>query len=248
VVFIAFAGEEAGKKGSKYYIDHPGRFPVDQTIGMLNLDTIGRLQKGKLLVIGGSSAREWAHIFQGAGYVTGVGVTMVPEDLDSSDQASFHAAGVPAVQLFTGPHLDYHKPTDTADKIDAEGLLKVADVAKEAVVYLANRQEFLSIELKREGKASQSGEKTARKVSLGTMPDFAFQGAGYRLSGVVPGSPAETAGLQEGDIIIRVGETGINGMQDLSAILQKLSPGETITVIYKRGEREIAAAIAPIAK
>lgn len=248
VVFIAFAGEEAGKKGSKYYIDHPGRFPIDQTIGMLNIDTVGRLQKGKLLVIGGSSAREWAHIFRGAGYVTGVEVTMVAEDLDSSDQASFHAAGVPAVQLFTGPHLDYHKPTDTADKIDADGLLRVADVAKEAVVYLANRQEFLSVELKRDGKAPQPQEKSARQISLGTMPDFAFQGTGYRLSGVAPGSPAEIAGLQEGDVIIRVGDTEITGMRDLSVILQKLSPGETITVIYKRGEREIAAAITPVAK
>ena len=107
---------------------------------MLNFDTVGRLGKNKLLILGAGSAREWAHIFSGASIVTGVEVETVSKELDSSDQVSFDVAGVPAVQLFTGPHADYHRPSDTVDKIDAEGLVKVASVANEAIEYLAGRE------------------------------------------------------------------------------------------------------------
>jgi hypothetical protein len=238
LVFVAFTGEEVGKLGSLHYVATQERFPVSRTIAMLNLDTVGRLGKGKLLVIGGSSAREWVHIFQGAGYVTGVEMALVNEDLDSSDQTSFHTAGVPAVQLFTGPHLDYHRPTDTPDKIDADGLLKVAAVAREAIDYLVNRKEPLNTGLKPGNAAAPAPTAAARKVSLGTVPDFAFQGKGYRLSGVVPGSPAEMSGLREGDIIIRLGATEITGLRDLSGVLRQLTPGETVNVGYIRDGKE----------
>ena len=113
IVFAAFTGEEAGKKGSKYYTANEKRYPIQQTVAMLNLDTVGRMQKNRLLILGAGSAREWAHIFRGAGYLAGTEVEAITEELDSSDQKSFQEAGVPAVQLFTGPHEDYHRPTDT---------------------------------------------------------------------------------------------------------------------------------------
>ena len=153
-------------------------------IGMVNLDTVGRLGKKKLLVLGGSSAREWVHIFRGAGFVTGVEIEMVSEDLDSSDQKSFQEAGVPAVQLFSGPHLDYHRPTDTVDKIDRPGLVKIASVAKEVIEYLAGRPEPLTSTLN-PGACKPPVPKTERKVTLGTVPDFAYKGKGVRLAGVV---------------------------------------------------------------
>ena len=119
IVFVAFTGEEEGKLGSDYYVRNEKQYPVSKCIGMVNLDTVGRLEKRKLLVLGSGSAREWVHIFRGAGFVTGVDIEMVSQELDSSDQKSFQQAGVPAVQLFSGPTPDYHRPTDTADKIDA---------------------------------------------------------------------------------------------------------------------------------
>ncbi|HEY6010129.1 MAG TPA: M20/M25/M40 family metallo-hydrolase, partial [Nitrospirota bacterium] len=130
IVFIAFSGEEAGRLGSKFYTANGKHYPASECIGMVNLDTVGRLGKRKLLVLGSSSAKEWPHIFRGAGFVTGVEIDLVSEDLDSSDQKSFNEAGVPAVQLFSGPHLDYHRPGDTVEKIDPDGLVKVASVAK----------------------------------------------------------------------------------------------------------------------
>lgn len=239
IVFVAFTGEEAGKTGSKFFVKNYTRFPVEKCTGMLNLDTVGRLGKGKLLVIGGNSAKEWVHIFRGAGFATGVETEMVSEELDSSDQTSFHEAGVPAVQLFTGAHPDYHRPSDTVDKIDPDGLVKVASVSKEVVEYLSKREEPLSVTLK-SGQKSESPVK-ARKVSLGIIPDFSYTGKGYRISGVVPGSPAEKAGLKEGDIITGINSVPVNSLKDISNILKSLNPGDQISIIFSRDGKETTA-------
>jgi hypothetical protein len=236
IVFVAFSGEESGRRGSKYYSKNMNRWPVKDCIGMVNLDTVGRLGKNKLLVLGAGSAREWVHLFRGAGFVTGVDIETVSAELDSSDQKSFQEAGVPAVQLFSGPNLDYHRSTDTADKIDPDGLVKVASVAKEALEYLAERPGSLTA-------PSQTGRTDTaqtgpRKVGLGTIPDFAYDGKGFRLSGVVPGSPAEAAGLREGDILIRMNDASIGNLKDFSDILKTLKPGDTVSIIYLRDGKE----------
>jgi C-terminal processing protease CtpA/Prc len=206
---------------------------------MINLDTVGRLEKKKLLILGTGSAREWEHIFRGAGFVTGVEIKTVSDDLDSSDQKSFQEAGVPAVQLFSGPHLDYHRPTDTVDKIDTDGLLKVTSVAKEALEYLAGRAEPLSSNLGGERGGEDLSKTKLRKVSLGTVPDYTFQGEGYRLSGVVNGSPADSADLREGDIIVRIDGVVIRSLRDVSNSLKSLKPGDRIKITFVREEKEM---------
>lgn len=238
IVFVAFTGEEAGKRGSKHYVAEEKRFPVEQSIGMVNLDTVGRLEKKKLLILGAGSAQEWVHIFRGAGFVTGVEIETVSEELDSSDQKSFQEAGIPAVQLFSGPHLDYHRPTDTEDKIDPDDLVTVASVTKEIIEYLAGRKEPLTPTLNKASNQTTPTQKKARKVSLGTIPDFAYQGKGYRLSGVVPDSPAEEAGLKEGDLIVQIGPKQIGNLRDLSNVLKSLTPGDRIVVVFLRGGKE----------
>jgi aminopeptidase N len=143
IVFVAFTGEEAGLLGSRHYVEHPV-FPLDKTIGVINLDTVGRLFDKKVSVIATGSASEWPHIFRGAGFVTGVEGRMIPDALESSDQKSFIDRGVPAVQIFTEPHADYHRPGDTADKVDGPGLVKVATFVKEGIVYLGEREQPLT--------------------------------------------------------------------------------------------------------
>jgi aminopeptidase N len=235
IVCVAFSGEEAGRAGSRYYINSSEPYPVSRVIAMLNLDTVGRLFDGKLMVFGSETASEWPPIFRGIGFVTGIASVMVNEPLDASDQVSFHEAGVPAVQLFTGPHTDYHRPGDTADKIDADGLVKVAEVSRQVIEYLASREQPLSSTL--EGATPAQPRDGSRKVSLGTIPDFTYQGEGYRLDGVVPGSAAEQAGLQKMDIITAIDDQAIQGIRDLSAILKQLEPGQTIVIDYLRDEQ-----------
>lgn len=236
IVFVAFTGEEAGKRGSKYYVAHQKRYPAKKCLAMINLDTVGRLEGRELLVLGASSAMEWPHIFRDAGFLTGVEIGLVSEQLDSSDQVSFEEAGVPAVQLFTGPHPDYHRPTDTPDKIDPGGMIKIASVAKEVIEYLSALEKPLSATLK---KASGIEGKKERKVVLGAIPDFSHTGKGFRVSGVVPGSPAEGSGLKEGDIIIGVNSRTVDGIKDLSEILKSLSPGSRVTLTFVREGKEL---------
>ncbi|NIS60350.1 MAG: M20/M25/M40 family metallo-hydrolase [Proteobacteria bacterium] len=247
VVFVAFTGEEAGREGSKHYVTNQKRYPSELCIGMVNMDTVGRLGKNKLLVLGASSAKEWIHILRGAHFVTGVDVEAVTQELDSSDQKSFHEAGIPAVQLFSGPHGDYHRPTDTVDKIDAEGLLKVASVAKEVVEYLAGREEPMTTTV-RPSNIVETTPKGERKVGLGTIPDFTFSGDGYRLSGVVPGSPAELAGLKSGDVIVGIGSDAVHNLKALSDILKSLNPGDKVTITFLREGKETTVEAEVVAK
>lgn len=239
LVFVAFTGEEAGKLGSGYYAANQKQYPLEKCVGMLNLDTVGRLGKNKLLVLGAGSAREWVHIFRGASFVTGVELETVSSDLDSSDQISFQTAGVPAVQLFTGPHADYHRPTDTPEKIDAEGLEKVASVAKEVIEYLAGREEMLTVTMNKNQKPVSSSKKNERKVSLGTIPDFAYSGRGCRISGVLPETPAEVCGLKEGDVIVRINSEHVSNLKELSDILKSLNPGDRIKITFLRNNEEM---------
>jgi len=243
VVFAAFTAEETGRIGSLRYVEKFADLPPDSCRAMINLDTVGRLGKGKLMVLGGSSARDWVHIFRGAGFLSGVEVEMVTENLDSSDHVSFLEAGIPAVQLFGGPHLDYHRPGDTPDKIDADGLLRIAALTREVLQYLASREEPLAASLPAGGeeRPKTRSSEDRRKSSLGTVPDFTFPGPGVRLAGVVPGSPAEKAGLREGDVLHAVGETGISDLRELAAALRRLSPGTPVTLRFSREGRQLSA-------
>ncbi len=239
VVFVAFTGEEDGRKGSRYYLADQQRYGKHHILGMVNIDTVGRLRNNKLLILGAGSAREWEHIVRGAGHVSGIEVDLVSEELDSSDQKSFQEAGIPAVQFFSGAHVDYHRPTDTADKIDAEGLVKVASVAKGVIEYLANRQNPLTASITPE--TTESEPKKERKVSFGIIPDFAYQGQGCRVAGVIQGSQAEKAGLREGDIVIGINEQRIGTLRDFSDFLKTVNPGDSLSITFLRDGKQMAA-------
>ncbi len=239
VVFVAFTGEEAGRLGSRHYVQHAGAYPAGKMIAMLNLDTVGRLGDKPLTVFGSGSAEEWVHIFRGAAYATGATVTPVADDFGTSDQTSFIDAGVPAVQLFGSLHADIHRPTDTLDKIDVAGMVKVTELLNEAAVYLAARPEALTSTLAGgEQQLPASAPPDKRRVSLGTVPDFAFSGEGVRIDGVRPGSPAAQAGLQPGDVIIMVNEFPVGDMRDYAAVLRQLNPGDEVRVRFRRGDVE----------
>jgi hypothetical protein len=243
ILFIAFTGEESDLRGSRYYINKPPAYPVNKIMGVLNLDTVGRLGENKLLVINSSSASEWKHIAMGVGFVTGIGYELVAEDLDASDQVSFIKAGVPAIQLFSGPNMDYHRPTDVAEKIDPAGMVKVATFSREIIGYLAEREEPMTFSGGEKSESSTAAKPGGRRVGSGIMPDFAFQGGGVKASEVAADSPAAKAGLQKGDVIIKLGEQTIGTLRDYSNALKTYKPGDTTTIVYKRGDKELTSEI-----
>jgi aminopeptidase N len=234
ILFAAFTGEETGRLGSRHFVEQAAA--GSQAFAMINLDTVGRMGENPLTVFASGSAEEWQHILRGAGYMSGVTVRTVADDFGSSDQTSFIEAGVPAVQLFGGAHADMHRPSDTPDKIDADGLVKVANVLYEALTYLAGRTEPLSTTLSGGAVAGQSAAK--RRVSFGTLPDFAFEGQGVRLDGVGSGSPAARAGLQAGDVIVAVNGAPVTSLSNYAAALRALAPGDRIAVRYLRAGSE----------
>ena len=247
VVFVAFSGEEWGRKGSKHFAAGV-RAAARRPYAMINMDAVGRLGEKKLMVLGAESASEWPHIAMGVGFTTGVESECISDGPAGSDHVSFHEIGVPAVQVFSGLHTDYHAPGDTPDKVDADGLVKVATFVRESAVYLAERDRPLEIHLPEPGAAKPAEEpakapkkaapKKGRRVSLGTMPDFAYRGPGVRLGGIVPGSPAEAAGLAKGDVLVRFDGKPVKDLRGYTDLLYAKSPGDTVEIVYKRGDEE----------
>src|SRR5262249_23767036 len=152
------------------------------------------------------SAREMPFIFLGAGAVTGVPVQSVAQEINASDHTAFVEAGVPAVQLFASVANDYHRVTDTADKLDYAGMGKVSAVLKEAADYLSARAEpmnYTGSAVAAQPRApAAAGAAPTRRVATGIVPDMAFQGEGVRVGSVAAGSGAANAGLREGDRLL----------------------------------------------
>ncbi|MFN3739949.1 MAG: M28 family peptidase, partial [Thermodesulfovibrionales bacterium] len=128
LIFIAFTGEEDRRLGSRYFVEHA---ELNKCIAMINLDTVGRLQDKRPFIIGASSAKEWPLILKEASLISGIDLDLVKEELDSSDQKSFEEAGIPAIQIFSGPHEDYHRITDSMDKLDIDGMIEIGNFTKE---------------------------------------------------------------------------------------------------------------------
>jgi hypothetical protein len=244
IIFIAFSGEESGLLGSRYYIKNAKKYPAKKIIGALNLDTVGRLGKNKILILNSSSASEWKHIARGIGFVTGIDYELVSQDLDASDQVSFIEAGVPAIQIFSGPHRDYHRPSDRVEKIDVAGMVKIASFTREAIAYLAEREEPMTFTGSGKTSAKKpAAARTGRKVGTGIMPDFAYQGKGVRAAEVAPGSPAANAGLQKGDVIIKLGDRNVGNLREYSDALKSYQPGDITTIVFLHEEKELTSKI-----
>jgi hypothetical protein len=248
LVFVAFSGEEAGRAGSKHFVESPNPFPLEGVRGVINIDTVGRLFDGQVSVLGTGTADEWQHIFRGSSFVTGVKSRNVPESAEASDQMSFIEVGIPGVQIFTSAHADYHRPSDTADKVDTAGLVKVATFVKEAVTYMGGREEPLTVKISaadpgQETAAASPGPSSGRRVRFGTIPDFAFQGPGVRIESVAPESPAAKAGLQAGDILVRIESQELADLRGYSDVLKTLEPGQTVTATVLREGEELEVSV-----
>jgi hypothetical protein len=238
LVFAVVTAEEAGRIGSRHLMKTlaAGTAPF----ACVNLDTVGRLDAGKLYVLNADSAREWRFIFMGVGYTTGAPIAVVSEPLDSSDQVSCLEIGVPAVQLFSGPNEDYHRPSDTVDRIDAAGMAVVAEAAHAAVGYLAERTEPLTVTISSDASTQAApGSGTERRASLGTMPDFSHSGGGVRVQQVMPESAAEAAGILAGDIVVALGGQEVSDLRGYSALLKAQRPGDEVTVTVLRDGDEV---------
>jgi len=231
VVFVAFAGEESGLLGSNYYVEHPV-VPLKQTIAMLNLDMVGRMREQKLMVLGSQSGRQFGDLLKRVNRRHGLNLSTVASRAGASDQVAFYAHKIPVMHFFTGLHADYHRPSDDFEKLNLEGMARVArlvaDVA-EAVARMPQPPEFAQL------SSGKRGGRSSERAYLGTVPDFGAQdGKGYAIAGVTPGGPADRAGLRAGDIVVRFGESLIGSLDDMQTALTRHKSGQRVPVVVVR--------------
>jgi len=261
LIFIAFSGEEDGLFGSKYYVSNPV-WPLDKTVAMINLDMVGRLNEKKLNVGGIGTASEWESLITkenrpaildripdnvpitSKNSVNPFSLALNQDGFGPSDHSSFYGKQIPVLFLFTGTHLDYHKPSDTAEKINYRGLVHV-------VAYVA-RLLFLIDEnptrpTYKTAPTSQQNARMGFSVSLGTIPSYADSTDGMELDGVRDDSPASKAGLKKGDKIIKLAGKEIKNVYDYTAALGEMKAGQEYEVVLKRGSETLTMKIIPAA-
>jgi len=242
LLFIAFSAEEEGLLGSRHYVKNPV-LPLDKTAAMINMDMIGR-QKNNVLIVGGTgSSPGWKQLLEKINQ--GPQFQLKFEDGSfggSSDHASFYEANVPILFFFTGVHEDYHRPSDDYDKINIQGQTRIVEFVYEVARQVASQQERPAF-TKIKGGEQQRG--SGFRVYLGTVPDYAEQTEGVKLSGVREGSPAEKAGIRGGDIIVKLGNRDIKNIYDYTYALQEMKGGEEIEIVVMRDGQKLSLKITP---
>ena len=234
LLFAAFSGEEAGILGSSFYVRH---WTVDSSKVrmMLNMDMIGRLkdQQNGLAVFGVGTATEFKPYFDSL-KADRMRLSFLEPGTGPSDHVAFYNSGIPVLHFFSGAHEDYHKPSDTPDKIDYDGLSRVTELAASVVRHFDSLPSPLTFQ---RTKGTDEGKRRAEyKVTLGIMPDYTTPAKGLPVGGVTPDRPGEKAGIKKGDIIIRLGTIGIEDIYGYMSALSKFNKGDSATVVVVRAK------------
>jgi hypothetical protein len=233
IVFVAFSAEELGLYGSRHYANHPS-LPLSSARAMINLDMVGRLQEDRVTVFGARSARELSGIVTDEARKLGLEIRE-SDGIGRSDHMSFYSKKVPVLHLFTGIHADYHRPGDTWEKLNYEGMKRIAALVAGTAQRIADAREpfeFVALPARRSG--SEPGERPTLRTYLGSIPDYDSDNKGVRLAGVSPGSPAALAGLRAGDVITEFAGKKIQNIEDLMGQLSSKKPGDEVEIVILR--------------
>lgn len=257
IIFIAFSGEEEGLFGSKHFVNNP-TIPVENIVAMLNLDMIGRLHDNKLTIGGIGTATELRPLVEEANKnhlaalpggtndyrFSSFNLQLNEDGFGPSDHSAFYTKKIPVLFFFTGTHLDYHKPTDTADKINYAGEVSIVNfVAEIAKTIDANAKRPTYAVAKSSGTP---GGRTGFNVSLGTIPGYSDSTDGMAIDGVRDDSPASRAGLKANDKIVSLAGKEVKNVQDYTKILGELVAGTEYDIVVMRGGERLNLKITPV--
>jgi len=248
VIFGAWSGEEIGLVGSDYFVEHP---PVntERMAAYVNMDMVGRMTDNKLIVQGAGSSPGWRGLIEKRNVPIGFDLVVQDDPYLPTDTGSFYRMNVPVLQLFTGSHEDYHRPSDTADKIDYPDLVRVAKFAEGLVADLSRAHERLAYVRVERSSTERSGGGAGMRAYTGTEPDYAYTGGdGMKLKGVIPGGPADKAGVKPGDVIVELGGLQITNVYEYAHALGVLKPEKTVKIIVKRDGARQELSITPTAR
>ena len=227
-LFIAFSGEEMGLLGSNYFVKNP-TIDLANVTYMLNMDMVGRLNEENTLAVHGVGTSPIFKQTLFANNEVGLNIAEHESGIGPSDHTSFYLADIPVLHFFTGQHEDYHKPGDDAEKLNYEGMEKISTYIFSIITDL-NDQGKLAFR-----KTKNESEEVPRfKVGLGVVPDYLFTGEGMRIDGVSEDKPAQRAGLQKGDVVVKLGEFDVTDMMSYMKALATFEEGQTTQVIVER--------------
>lgn len=245
VVFILFSAEERGLLGSQHYVEHP-LYPLDKTVAMINYDMVGRLNdEREMTVYGGGSSEGFEALVEALARSQGIKAKLFQGtrgEFNQSDHASFYRKDIPVLFFFTGTHPDYHRPSDDSDRINYEGMARIADLGELVLLDLARRPErpaFVKMTSPAPAPTVAGALRGGQGVYFGSRPNYAYDGEGVKLDGVSEGSPAEQAGLKGGDVIVRFGELKVADVEGFMAAMSTKKPGDEVDVVVKRGDEEV---------
>ncbi|MCI0458900.1 MAG: M28 family peptidase [Gemmataceae bacterium] len=245
LVFMTFSGEELGLLGSRHYCEREPLFPLEKTVAMLNLDMVGRLRdhekvgKDRLIVEGVQTAKGFDELIEKFNEKHKFSLTKRPGNSGYSDHASFYRKQVPVMFLWTDTHPEYHRPTDTAERINVEGMRRITDLAERLVKH------FQGVQPRPEHVAITGGKvdpiRPKGKVTLGIVPEYSGDDKkpGLGVGQVAEGRPAAKAGIKAGDLIVELNGKAVRNITDYTAILQSLQAGQTVEVVVMRGDKRL---------
>ncbi len=247
MVFMAFSGEERGLLGSDYYCGNP-IFPLEETAAMVNLDMVGRLspdketKKDRLIVYGTGTATDFDSLLEGLNKKYDFKLQKVATGMGPSDHQSFYIRNIPVFFLFTDVHEDYHRPTDTAEKINVPGMRKVMELTEEITTNLltrAERPEFVKV-VAAVPRRAQRDDNTPK---LGLRPSYGDDKQGVLVSGVNTGGAAEKAGLKAGDRVIELAGKEVKNLEGYMSILAARKKGDNVEVIVLRDGNKVTVKV-----
>lgn len=240
VLFVNFSGEELGLLGSQYFVEQPP-VALDSMVAMLNFDMVGRLSGDSLIVYGVATARELPALLDSANAAVHLRVHGVGDGFGPSDHSSFFAKDVPVLHFFTNTHADYHRATDDAPLVNAAGAARVVALAEGVIRAIDARDARLTFVRSSTPPAVAGARATqGSNVYLGSIPDMAAtDGKGLRLTGVRGGSPADSAGLKAGDIVVEFDGKTVTDLQSYSDALYARRPGDEVEVVVVRGAERL---------
>ena len=243
ILFMNFSGEELGLLGSAHWVKNP-TMPLDHCVAMINMDMIGRIRDNKVFIGGVGTGSTFKPILEQAQKQTGFKVEYSPGGYSASDHTSFVASKIPVLFFFSGLHSDYHKPSDTWDKINAPSAAQLLNMVADVALQLADAPQppkFVVVaEEKPMGGISGGG---GYGPYFGSIPDFGEVKDGVRFSDVRPGSPAAKAGLKAGDILVQYGDKPIHNLYDFTDALRRSKVGQTVEVKVLRDGQPLTVSV-----
>jgi hypothetical protein len=242
LVFAAFGAEELGNIGSGAWVKDPP-WPLESTVAMLNLDMVGRLRE-KLDVQGTGTSAAWAPLLDSLAADPGApAIARVPDGFGPSDHSSFYGQRIPVLAFFTGAHDEYHRPGDDLETIDPEGEVRVLELVARALEAVADGREIPYAE----APVTQR-RAVAFQVGLGVIPDYGYADGGLLLASVRPDGPAAAAGLQAGDVIVKLAGKDVADVYAYTEILAGLEADVPVEAIVRRGGETLTLTVTPAAR